>query len=57
MAKLKQHIKDNYGGNVTAFSKSINERRQQVQRWIKLDCIWHDERVYAPKTHRSSKIS
>jgi hypothetical protein len=48
--KLKQHIKEDFNGNVTAFAKSINERRQQVERWIKLDCIWHDGRVYAPKT-------
>jgi len=47
---LKQHINTNFDGNVTAFARSIGTTYQQVQRYIKLDCIWYDGRVYAPKT-------
>jgi len=48
--KLKQHIKENHDNNLAQFARSIGTTYQQVQRWIKLDCIWHDGRVWAPKT-------
>lgn len=59
--KLKQHIKDSHDGNKAAFARtiSITEGKKifpiQVCRWIELDCIWIDGRVYAPKTGKSVK--
>lgn len=53
---LKQHIKANHDNNLAQFALWLSERThktiryQQVQRWVKLDCIWHDGRVWAPKT-------
>lgn len=47
---LRNFINNHHNGNVTAFARSIGSTYQQVQRWIKLDCIWHNGRVYAPKT-------
>lgn len=47
---LKQHIKTNHANNLAAFARTIGKTYQQVQRWVKLDCIWHDGRVWAPKT-------
>ncbi len=57
--KLKQHIKDHYDCNKSAFARviSVTEGKEifptQVSRWIELDCIWVDGRVYAPKTNNS----
>jgi len=48
--KLKKHIKDSHNNNLAAFARHIGSTYQQVQRWVKLDCIWHDGRVWAPKT-------
>lgn len=48
--KLKQHIKDNHFNNLARFAATMDTTYQQVQRWIKLGCIWHDGRVWAPKT-------
>jgi hypothetical protein len=47
---LKKHINKNHGGNASAFAKSAGTTYQQVQRWIKLDCIWHDGDVWQRKT-------
>jgi len=49
---LQSHINLNYDGKLTSFANDIGSTYQQVQRWIKLDCIWFDDRVYAPKTKR-----
>ncbi len=52
---LKQHIKENHDNNLAEFARVVSTINrlvtyQQVQRWIKLGCVWHDGRVWAPKT-------
>ena len=54
---LRQHIKLNHDGNVSEFARSISATRQQVNRWIKLDCIWRKGRVYAPKTKKTTRLT
>lgn len=53
---LEKHIKDNHENNLAQFALWLSKRThrtiryQQVQRWIKLDCIWYEGRVWQPKT-------
>ncbi len=54
--KLKQHIKDNHESNLAEFARAIGSTYQQVQRWIKLDCIWRHGNVYAPKTKLKERL-
>jgi len=48
--KLRECIDRYHRGNITAFAKSIDKHRQQVQRWLAMDCIWIDGNVYENKS-------
>ena len=53
--KVKEHIDRYFSGNITHFAESIGKHRQQVQRWIKMDCIVIDGDVYENKSKRGKK--
>lgn len=54
--KLIEHIELDHSGSLTIFASTVGVSYQQVQRWIKLDCIWHEGRVYAPKTPEGAPL-
>ena len=43
---LKEYIAEHYGGNVSAYAKTIGVRYDQVGRWLKRDCMVIDGKVY-----------
>lgn len=46
--KLKQHIKENFNGNVSAFAREYGTTRQQSERWLEYKCIIIDGEIYKP---------
>ena len=36
--KLREHIDSKFKGNVSAFARSIDRKRQQVVEWLGYDC-------------------
>ena len=45
---LKQHIQEHHGGNVTAYAKEYGTSRQQMEKWLKLDCRVIEGIIYRP---------
>lgn len=46
--KLKQYIEEHHGGNVTAYARSYGTTKQQMQKWLKLDCRVIEGIIYRP---------
>jgi hypothetical protein len=49
--RLTEHIETYHSGNISAFALSIGKHRQQVQKWLKMDCIWHNGNVWQNKSN------
>ena len=44
--KLIDHINKSHGGRKDKFAASMGVMPQQVSRWLKYECIWHDGAVW-----------
>lgn len=47
--KLTEHIELFYGGNKSAFAKSMNVTPQQVTKWVNDDWVIIDGTIYSPR--------
>lgn len=47
---LQEYIEIEHKGNVAAFAKVIGTHRNQVDRWLVMDCIWYKGNVWQKKT-------
>lgn len=55
---LRQKIRRDYKGNLSAFARDIGEWKRTVERWEAADCIWLEDAngrgdVYGRKTFTS----
>lgn len=48
---LREHIKNQYSNNATAFAKSVGTTQQQVSRWRQLDTVWYLGQIYHRASH------
>ena len=46
--ELKKYIQEHHGGNVTAYAKEYGTSRQQMDKWLKLDCSVIDGIIKRP---------
>ena len=43
---LRQHIFNEYKGNVSAFARDVGTSQTQAQRWLGMDCVWLNGQVF-----------
>lgn len=47
--KLIQYIKDNFSGKQSEFAKALGVKPQQVTKWLTMECIVVDGKLYSPR--------
>lgn len=47
--KLTEYIEKYYGGNKSEFARSNGVLPQQVNTWLKMECIVIDGKLYSPR--------
>ena len=45
---LRDHIDNEYKGNVSAFSRSVGTSQTQAVRWLEMDCVYIDGQILKP---------
>jgi hypothetical protein len=55
--KLKDHIDLAYKGRQVLFAASMGVTHQQVSRWVKYGCIWHDGAVWKRQSNLVADMS
>jgi len=43
---LRQHIDNEYKGNIAAFARAVGTSHIQASRWLEYGCIWLNGQVW-----------
>lgn len=54
--KLIDRINEAHGGRKDKFAVSMGVSPQQVSRWLKYECIWHNGAVWKQQSKSNGKI-
>ena len=54
--KLIDHINKSHNGRKDKFAAFMGVSPQQVSRWLKYECIWHDGAVWKQQSKTKGQI-